>query len=296
MRPFVYYLVENFAPASLVAGARVVDFSAGLGDLSRHLAAVGAASVTATVPEANLGPAAAVDGVEWQTGVLASHIRKAFAPSSIDLFCARMVFQFPRWEDGRVDVDVMLDQIRDVLAPGGRVVIATHAFFPLQNYSSLATEEDSEALVSRLLSLAAGAPRDVHEILNEEAQRVAGLAEMVRYLGLPPRESSSGKTGYGLRVPLLVDSFIRSGLVLEVVEDVEPFTFPLGVWERFDHEADEVRELGETIMALKRRWLLSPEAADPYTRPAVVRTMLREIRRRVPVVWVPIVRIVARRA
>ncbi len=295
MRPFVYYLMENFAPPSLVAGARAVDFSAGLGDLSRYLVAGGAASVIATVPEASLDQASAVDGVEWRPGVLASRIRESFAPGSVDLFCARMVFQFPRWEDGRVDVDVMLDQIRDVLAPGGRIVIASHAFFPLQTYSSLATEKDSEALVAKLVSLATGAPRDVHEILTEEAQRLAGLAEMVQYLGLPPRDSSAGMTGYGLRVPLLVDSFIRSGLTLEAVDDAEPFTFPLGVWERFETAEAEVRRLGAEVMAIKRRWLLSPEAADPYTRPGAVRSMLREIRRQIPVVWVPIVRIVARK-
>jgi hypothetical protein len=251
--------------------------------------------VTATVPEPSLDATPDIENVAWRPGVLASHIGDSFAPASVDLFCARMVFQFPRWEDGRVDVDVMLDQIRDVLAPGGRIVIATHAFFPLQTHSSLATEEDSEALVAKLVSLAAGAPRDVHEILTEEAQRLAGLAEMVQYLGLPPRESSAGMTGYGLRVPLLVDSFIRAGLALEVVEDVEPFTFPLRVWEHFDTDEDGVRRLGEKVMAIKRRWLLSPSAADPYTRPGAIRSMLREIRRQVPVVWVPIVRIVARK-
>lgn len=295
MRPFVYYLVENFAPPGLVAGAKVVDFSAGLGDLSRYLVSCDAASVIATVPESSLGAAPAVDGVEWRPGVLASRIRESFSASSVDLFCARMVFQFPRWEDGRVDVDVMLDQIADVLAPGGRIVIATHAFFPLQKYPSLATEADSEALVAKLGSLATGAPRDVHEILTEEAQRLAGLAEMVQYLGLPPRESSAGMTGYGLRVPLLVDSFIRAGLQLEVVEDIEPFTFPLGVWERFENEQDEIRELGRDIMETKRRRLLSPEATDPYTRPGAVRAMLSQIQRRVPIVWVPIVRVVARK-
>ena len=185
MRPLVYYLMENFVPPAMVQGARVVDFSAGLGDLSRYLAASGAASVVATVPEQAVDADQAEGAVEWRRGVLASHIREAFPAGSIDLFCARMVFQFPRWEEGMVDVDVMLDQIRDVLAPGGRLVIASHSYFPLQTYSSLATEADSDALVDKLVSLAAGAPRDVHEILTEEAQRLAGLAEMVQYLGLP---------------------------------------------------------------------------------------------------------------
>jgi hypothetical protein len=40
---------------------------------------------------------------------------------------------------------------------------------------------------------------------------------------------------------------------------------------------------------------LAPEAADPSTRPGAVRKMLEEIQRRIPIVWVPIVRILARK-
>jgi hypothetical protein len=206
-----------------------------------------------------------------------------------------MVFQFPRWEDDQVDVDVMLGQITPVLAPGGRIVISSHVFFPLQNYESLATEADSDALLDRLTRLAAGAPHDVHEILSQEAQRLAGLTEMVQYLGLPPRESPSGETGYGLRVPALVESFIRAGLVIEHVDDIEPFTYPLGVWDQFATAPDKAVELGEAVLAIKRRWLTDPRAASTYERPALVRRMLQEVRLLVPIVHVPIVRVVARR-
>ncbi len=296
MRPFVYYLVENFVPPEWIRGARAVDFSTGLGDLSVYLARHEPAAVVATIPERDTSAAPPLPPVvELRRGVLASRIADALEESSADLFCARMVFQFPRWEDEGVDVDVMLDQIRHVLTPGGRVVVTTHAFFPLQNYPSLQDEADSEELLDRLVALAAGSPRDVHEILTEEAQRLAGLTEMVRYLGLPPRESSTGMTGYGLRVPSLVDSFIRAGLTLETVDDVEPFTYPLGTWELFDTAPDHVRELGDTVFRIKRRWLTDPRYADPYGRPGLIRRMLQEIRWLVPIVWVPIVRVVARK-
>ena len=293
VRPFVYYLTENFVEPSWVADKRVVDFSAGLGDLSGYMAGLGPTRLIATVPEPELANPTTIAGVEWRAGVLASHIAESFELDSVDLFCARMVFQFPRWEDGEVDVDVMLDQIRPVLAPGGRIVIASHAFFPLQNYPSLDSERDSEALLERLVGLAAGAPRDVHEILTEEAQRLAGLTELVKYLGLPPRESSYGTTGYGLRIPALVDSFIRGGFTLEVVDDIEPFTYPLGIWEQLEAEPDRIHELGRAVFDIKHRWLVDERGRDTYRRPALIERMLQEIRWLVPIVWVPIVRVVA---
>ncbi|HEX9644191.1 MAG TPA: hypothetical protein VGC11_09370 [Acidimicrobiia bacterium] len=293
MRPFVYYLVENFVSPEWVMGKRVVDFSAGLGDLTRHLRSLRPSSLLATYPEP--APPSHDDGDEVRYGVLASRIADSLEPDSVDLFCARMVFQFPRWEDEQVDIDVMLEQIHRVLAPGGRIAVASHAFFPLQTYPSLDDEEDSDDLLERLVELAAGAPHDVHEILTEEAQRLTGLTELVRYLGLPPRESPSGETGYGLRVPALVNSFVRAGFELDLVEDVEPFTYPLGVWERFDDEPDAVRGLGAQVFAVKRRVLTAPANRDPYQRPELVRQMLREVRWLTPIVWVPIVRVVARR-
>jgi hypothetical protein len=133
----------------------------------------------------------------------------------------------------------------------------------------------------------------VHEILTEEAQRLTGLTELVRYLGLPPRESPMGETGYGLRVPALVDSFIRAGFRLEIVDDIEPFTYPLGVWEQFGEHPDDMADLGAAVLAIKRRRLTDERYRNPYERPGVLRAMLQEIRRLVPIVQVPIVRIAA---
>ena len=295
MRPFLYYLVENFAPASWVTDGRVVDFSGGLGDLSLHMLNDKPASLTLTVPDAELDrPNGLPSEVEWRPGILAGDIREAFEEESVDLFCARMVFQFPRWEDERMDPDEMLMQIGQVLAPGGRVVVATHTFIPLQVYPSLRDEDDGEQMLARLDRLAsAGA---IGEMAEVDAHRISGLVEMVRYLGLPPREGAGGETGYGLKVPLLVQSFIDAGLTVDVVEDIEPFTYPLGVWERFEFEAGDVARLGAEVFELKRRHLLRKEAADPFQRPGVVRAMLRELESFVDLVWVPIVRVVGRKA
>jgi SAM-dependent methyltransferase len=296
MRPFVYYLVENFVPPAWIPGRRVVDFSAGMGDLAAYMAANDPASLTVTVPDTDLPkPASLPASARWRTGVLASHIADGFPEGSVDLFCARMVFQFPRWEDGEVDPDVMLRQIIRVLAPGGRLVIATHAFFSLQTYPSLESEADSDALLMRLTDLAAGAPRDIHEILTTEAQRIAGRTEMVRYLNLPPRLGTSGMTGYGLKIPMLVDSFIQAGFQLEVVEEAEPFTYPLGIWTILDEDPEWVHTLGREVFATKRRHLTGPEAAAKYRRPHLIKRLLQEVRWLVPIVWVPIVRIAATR-
>ncbi|MBT8212127.1 MAG: hypothetical protein KJN71_03170 [Acidimicrobiia bacterium] len=295
MRPFVYYLVENYIPPEWVTGRRVVDFSAGLADLAPYLAAQDPATLTLTVPDSTLpAPADLPGGTDWVEGVLASRISESLPPGSVDLFSARMVLQFPRWEDEGVDVDVMLAQIKPILSPGGRLVITTHAFFPLQQYPSLASERDSDAMLMRLTEMAAGAPHDIHEILTTEAQRIAGLTEMVTYLGLPPRLGTDGTTGFGLKIPMLVQSFVRAGFELETVEEVEAFTYPLGVWHQFDTHADYIADMGQDVFATKRRHLA--EAVDAYRRPMVVRSMLQEVRWRVPIVWVPVVRVVARKA
>jgi hypothetical protein len=82
-------------------------------------------------------------------------------------------------------------------------------------------------------------------------------------------------------------------LTLEVVDDIEPFTYPLGIWEQLESEPDRIRELGEAVSAIKHRWLVDERSLDTYRRPALIARMLQEIRWLVPIVCVPIVRVVA---
>jgi SAM-dependent methyltransferase len=295
MRPFVYYLVENFVPTEWIPGRRIVDFSGGLGDLTRYLAEHAPSDIRLTVPDPDLARPEDLPGVvRWRPGVRAGDIEESFEPESVDLFCARMVFQFPRWEPGRIDPDEMLRQIRSVLVPAGRLVVATHAFFSLPRYPSVRHETDVDRLLDRLIELADAA--GTGEIAEAEARRIRGLVEMVRYLGLPPREGPSGETGFGLKVPMLVQSFLRTGFDLEVVQTAEPFTYPVGMWKRLEQEPEAVRSLGARVFELKRPHLVSAEARDDYSRPGTVGAMLRELEGLVEFVTVPIVRLVGRKA
>ncbi len=297
MRPFVYYLLETFVAPHEVAGKRVVDFSAGLGDLTRYLAAHGPEQLIATVPEDDMGaPEWLPPGTEWRAGVPASRIAESFDRGSVDVFCARMVLQFPTKEDDHVDVDDMLVQLRDVLAPGGRVVVASHSYFPMQVVPSLEFERDAGALLDRLHTLAvdsiAAAATELH---RTAARRILGLVEMVRYLGLPPRLGVAGDTGFGLKGAMLSDSFVQAGYAVDVIEDVEIFTYPLGMWDRIQTDRDGVAELGQRFFEVKQRYLTSLAAGSKYDRPRVLRAMRRELDAIAEFVWVPIVRIVGHR-
>lgn len=126
-RPLVYYLVENFAPRALVEDADVLDFSAGLGDLSRYMDQLGA-RVVSTLPEES----APSDGLDWRTGISAGHIATRFDPASFDLAVARMVFQFPTWEGDRADPDTLASEFAEVLRPAGRLVVAFHEFAEIE--------------------------------------------------------------------------------------------------------------------------------------------------------------------
>ena len=125
------------------------------------------------------------------------------------------------------------------------------------------------------------------------AQETAGLIELVRYLGLPPRDGPFGRTGFGLKIPMLVNSFVRQGFTVESVEVIEPFTFPIGLLARIGDDLELVKDLGAQVMSIKRRYLTSTEAADPYLRPPVLADMIAELRTLVPVSAVPIARVVA---
>lgn len=266
MRWLVYYLKEDLVPPDMVAGADVLDFSAGLGDLSEYMARWGARSVTATRPEQV--PGEVIEGVDWVTGVAAGNVVDSLAGRDFDLIVARMVFQFPTWEGDRADPDTMLEEFAAVLRPGGRLVAAFHEFVPLEGHPATADVPE------------------VDSVLEERPE----LAAVVRYLSLPPREGPIGQTGFGLKVPMFISSMVSKGFALEAASHPEPFTFPTEIAQLSDAEVDH---LGDQVMALKERWLAHP--LDPYEVPSLLRRMSVELAAIMPHVSWPIVRIVARR-
>lgn len=264
MRWLVYYLLEDLVPPEMAAGADILDFSAGLGDLSRYMSEVGARSVLATRPEPQPGD----DGVEWLTGVAAGNVVESLLGRSFDLVVARMVFQFPTWEGDRADPDTMSAEFAEVIRPGGRLVAAFHEF--------VAIEEGP---------LGPDIP-DVEEVLASRPE----LAQVVRFLNLPPREGPFGQTGFGLKIPMFINSVVMNGFAIESTSHVEPFTFPL---ELDSYTDSDIGELVPRVMEIKRRWL--SHVVDPYAHPAAIRHMLTELAPIMPHVAWPIVRVVARR-
>lgn len=266
MRYLVYYLMEDFVPPEMAEGSVALDFSAGLGDLSRYLLDSGARSVVATLPDTDVPDE---DGIEWRGGIAAGQLWSAFPPGAFDLATARMVFQFPTWEGDAADPDTLTEEFARVLRTGGRLVLAFHEFAPFEQ------------------APASGSPPTVDEMLTNAE---SGRAALVRYLGLPPREGPSGESGFGLKVPMLVTTLQSHGFEIETADHPEPFTFPnLG-----EHNSEaELADLGRKVMAVKRRYLASE--ISPYERPGVIREMLVELADLFDFVTWPIVRIVARR-
>jgi hypothetical protein len=292
MRPFVYYQRENLLPDDLVEGRDVIDYSAGLGDLSAYVWSLGPSSLIATAPEQYAPrPSLLPDSVEWKTGVAAGRIADALPEASADVILARMVIQFPTMESDAIDVDGILRQMHTVLREQGSIVITTHSYFSLPRFEGDHSGEENhlevvEAGIAPLLDTEDAFTRGV-------ARETAGLIELVRFLNLPAREGPFGTTGFGLKTPMLVNSFVNEGFTVEAVEEIEPFTFPTGLPGSIAGQSKSLTELGESVMAIKHRHLRSVDAADPYTRPAVLADMISEIRMLLPVTAVPIVRLIA---
>jgi SAM-dependent methyltransferase len=259
--------MEDFVAPSMADGADVLDFSAGLGDLSRYLRRAGARSVVSTLPEAN---SPADDDLDWRTGIAAGQVADSFETATFDLAVARMVFQFPTWEGDASDPDTLAEEFAEILRPGGRLVIAFHEFEPFERIPAI------------------GAPPDV-EVLLESVD--PGRAALVRYLGLPPREGPLGESGFGLKVPMLVTTLQNRGFDIEAADHPEPFTFPSEVESM---SGSQLIDLGEKAMELKRRYLSDPDVSA-YDRPAMIRAMLVELNDLYSFVTWPIVRLVARR-
>ena len=270
MRPLVYYLREDFISPAMAAGRDILDFSAGLGDLSRYLIESGARSVTATVPETS--PPVPTDAVRWVGDVAADNIAERLPESSFDMGAARMVFQFPTWEGDRADPDTMVEAFARVLRPSGRLVVAFHQFRAFEPVP------------------AQGDPPTADEVLEKATGELARLARVVRYLGLPPREGPLGESGFGLKVPMFVTTLQTHGFDIETADHPEPFTFPLDLDDRSD---EDITDLGRRVMDLKSRYLSDPDQT-PYDRPGAVRRMLIELSEMFEFVAWPIVRVVAR--
>ncbi|MGD8865508.1 MAG: hypothetical protein PVI81_07945 [Anaerolineales bacterium] len=284
VRYIVYYLIEDLVPPELIPGRHIVDFSSGLGDLSEYIYANKPASLTATSPD-DVPPPSALDGksaFRFLTCVHARQIDKRIEAQSIDLFVARMVFQFPTDEHDRIDVDGMLAQIHSILRPGGRLVMCSHEFTQLDEHPDdrdLPFDEYLYELPSH------------HE--GRSALRIRGLVEMIESIGIPPREGVHGQTGFGLKGIMAVDSFVQCGFEIESTAEIEDFTFPVGISRDLSIRKPYYRDLAERVFKIKQAHINSPLFEDKYKRPSVLRNVLTEISKLHPFVTVPIFKIQA---
>lgn len=288
VRYLVYYLIEDLVPPELLPGKDVLDFSAGLGDLSAYMAQHRPKSLTATMPgDDPLSPQLKkVPGLKYLAGVSASQIQARLAPESLDLFVARMVFQFPTEEEDRIDVDGMLAQIFQVLRPSGRLIIASHEYTELDRQVQATWQEPLERYFEKLLEAYA----------SPYYEHLAGLIELVQTIGIPPREGVHGQTGFGLKPLMTVDSFIKAGFQIERAAEIEDFTFPVGISRDIHHRQDYYQTLGKKVFAIKRKHVRKPAFANKYERPQHLRAILEEIRRLHPFVTIPIFAVQARKA
>lgn len=284
VRYLVYYLVEDLVAPDQISGKDIVDFSSGLGDLSEYLYSHKPKSLTATSPDDVPSPTglAGKPGFRFIPNLSAHQINQEFTPSSVDLFIARMVFQFPTDEQDRIDVDGMLAHIFTILRPGGRLIICSHEFTQLDD-----RPEDWDLPLDRYLANLLAEQTDRH------TARIQGLIELIEAIGLPPREGVHGQTGFGLKALMAVDSFVQAGFKIESAAEIEDFTFPVGISHDLLDRKDYYQELGQQVFAIKQAHINTPAFADKYTRPAVLKTILQQLNRLHQFVTVPIFKIQA---
>lgn len=92
---------------------------------------------------------------------------------------------------------------------------------------------------------------------------------------------------------MAVDSFVRCGFQIESAAEIEDFTFPVGISQDLHLRPQYYRELGEKVFAIKQKQMHTPAFADKYTRPNVLRRILKDINQLHPFVTVPIFKIQA---
>lgn len=287
VRYLVYYLVENLVPAELLRGKDVLDFSAGLGDLSAYMAGEAPRSITATTPDDSPPPTIIQvnSAINFINHVPASKISAHFAPESLDLIVARMVFQFPTEESDRVDVDGILAQAYKILRPGGRLVIASHEYTELDRQVQATWQESEQAYFTKLRETYSAPYLDT---LN-------GLIELIETIGIPPREGIHGQTGYGLKALMTVDSFIQAGFQIERSEEIEDFTFPIGLSKEIEARSEYFESLSKKVFSIKRALIRSADYTNKYTRPQVLRKVFKEISALHDFVTIPIFAIQVRK-
>jgi hypothetical protein len=284
VRYLVYYLVEDLVAPDQISGKDIVDFSAGLGDLSEYIYSYNPKSLTATSPDVVPSPTslAGKPAFRFIPNLSARQINQEFAPNSIDLFIARMVFQFPTDEHDRIDVDGMLAQIFTILRPGGNLIICSHEFTQLDDHP-----EDWDLPLKRYLANLLAEQTDRH------TSRIHGLIELIEAIGLPPREGLHGQTGFGLKALMAVDSFVQAGFKIQSAAEIEDFTFPVGISHDLLNRKDYYQKLSQQVFAIKQTHINSPAFADKYTRPAVLKTILQQLNQLHQFVTVPIFKIQA---
>jgi len=249
VRYLVYYLIEDLVPPELIPGKDIIDFSAGLGDLSAYFYAQKPRSLTATSPD-DFPPEMLIGkpGFDFIPNLPAQALSQKLQPGSADLFVARMVFQFPTDQRDQIDVDGMLRQIYKILRPGGELIICSHEFTQLSD-----DPDDWDLPLEEYLAIL---PK---RFTGAQQAQVRGMIEMIDAIGLPPREGAHGQTGFGLKGFMAVDSFVQAGFTIQSAAEIEDFTYPVGISKDFSSRREEFRKLAQQVFAIKKRHILSPQ-------------------------------------